>query len=250
MAWLTSPEEQAKSRRRAKEWILPLANDLSKKIGKPRGEIKIASVGCGNGEDAILLREEGYDAYGIDPSLRDDLKAREFFIEAGADHIPFPDETFDILFFLEVFEHVGVKPGAFTDMGPAYRQERQKAAAELLRVLKTGGYVILATPNRYFPVDEHAANAKGQQSLRFHGVFDKFTLSYFEIKGYFSKVADCRFEFLPATGYYAFQRIERMFGARLLGAMETYLDLCSSKLIGPSFLNPHLFLKITKLANV
>jgi ubiquinone/menaquinone biosynthesis C-methylase UbiE len=56
-------------------------------------------------------------------------------VPGSATDIPFPSETFDCVTALDVLEHI-------PDDG--------KAAAELARVLKPGGYLIVSTPTEHF----------------------------------------------------------------------------------------------------
>jgi SAM-dependent methyltransferase len=53
-------------------------------------------------------------------------------IELGAAPLPFPDDSFDLVFMTEVLEHL-VKP--------------DQAIADVRRVLKLGGHLVLSTPN-------------------------------------------------------------------------------------------------------
>ena len=53
----------------------------------------------------------------------------------------FDDENFDGVFMNEVFEHVA---------------DEQKVLQEVFRVLRTGGHLVLISPNRWFPIDGHS----------------------------------------------------------------------------------------------
>ena len=111
-------------------------------------------VGCGDGMTAgILLRERGRDYIGVDVSrpaieqaLANGLVARE--IEDAAS-LPFPESTFDAVLLIEVFEHLF---------------EPNRAAAEVLRVLKPGGILFATVPN--------AAYWRRRLELLFLGRFD------------------------------------------------------------------------------
>ena len=94
-------------------------------------------VGCGDGLTAgPLLRERGRTYVGVDVSLTAIEQARANGLDArhvdDAQHLPFPDSTFDAALVIEVFEHLF---------------EPQKAAAEVLRVLKPGGLLFATVPN-------------------------------------------------------------------------------------------------------
>ena len=55
----------------------------------------------------------------------------------------FDDDTFDGAFMNEVFEHVA---------------DEQQSLREIWRVLKPGGYLVLISPNRWFPIEGHTVN--------------------------------------------------------------------------------------------
>jgi SAM-dependent methyltransferase len=54
--------------------------------------------------------------------------------------LPFEDARFDGTFMNEVFEHVA---------------DEDRALSEIRRVLKPGGYLVLISPNRWFPFEGH-----------------------------------------------------------------------------------------------
>ena len=55
--------------------------------------------------------------------------------------LPFADRMFDGTFMNEVFEHVA---------------DERRVLSEVFRVLKPGGYLVLISPNRWFPFEGHA----------------------------------------------------------------------------------------------
>ena len=82
---------------------------------------------------------------GIDPKL-----TAETVTDGGctlkpgrASRLDFPDKTFDVAVFANVFEHIP----------PA---ERDVSLSEIHRVLKPGGVVIGQLPNPYFPIESHS----------------------------------------------------------------------------------------------
>jgi len=76
-------------------------------------------------EDASFLEQEY-------PGLR--------FIKADACNLPFPDNSFDLVFCSAVIEHVGS------------RQKQMQLIKELTRV---GNITVITTPNRFFPLEFH-----------------------------------------------------------------------------------------------
>ena len=206
-----SEHQCAKTRRRTRDWTIPVLKQCGIESGK------VLSAGCGNGMDLVELREQGYEAYGIDLYPPADA-AKSWTSVAVVNALPFPNDYFDAAVCLEVIEHVPV---------PA----RSAAAAELLRVVRPGGAVVIATPNRHFPVDEHAA------WLRFHSPFHDETLSCGELESLFGRPART----LTWKGYFQLERF---------GAMKTVLNksmgIFDSGFLHRSPLNPHLFLAFKK----
>lgn len=67
--------------------------------------------------------------------------------ECGAEQMPFPNDMFDIVFCHEVLEHV---------------QDDQQSVNEMVRVLKPGGKLIIFTPNRAWPFEQHGMFWRGK----------------------------------------------------------------------------------------
>jgi len=84
--------------------------------------------------------------YDFDRSL--DAHARSsHIINAAGEHVPFPDNHFDLVLSHEVLEHV---------------QDDQVAAAEMVRVLKSGGRAVVFCPNRGYPYETHGIYWRGR----------------------------------------------------------------------------------------
>jgi SAM-dependent methyltransferase len=204
-----SAHEIGKSRRRTQQWTIPRLRELGVLSGK------ILSAGCGNGADVAVMREYGYDAWGFELYKAEALS--KGFMLASVTEIPFQDSTFDAVTLLEVIEHLlGV--------------ERVNAAAEIRRVLKSDGWMIITTPNLRFPIDEHGT------PIRFHSPFRDFTLSIGELESLFGK-AKC----LTWEKYWAFERFGRL--GEWFTAIERVFD---PPLIHRSFVNPHFYLAFQK----
>lgn len=100
---------------------------------------RILDVGCGSGNYSILLAERGYRVEGIDISEEMLRIAREKAAEKGLDirfakedvyALPYADASFDGIFSMAAFEFI---------------HEEEKAMAEMMRVLKPGGDLIIGT---------------------------------------------------------------------------------------------------------
>jgi ubiquinone/menaquinone biosynthesis C-methylase UbiE len=106
-----------------------------------KGHQKLLDVGCGEGHYVRDAIEEGIDAYGIDISsyalenALDTVKERISF--GSITQIPFADYEFDVMTAFDVIEHIHPK-------------DTLKAVAEIRRVLKPGGIVIMTTPSSSF----------------------------------------------------------------------------------------------------
>jgi ubiquinone/menaquinone biosynthesis C-methylase UbiE len=88
--------------------------------------------------------EEATAALSRDPALAD----RVTFLEGFIEELVFPDASFDIVSACETLEHVG--PGQF-----------DRALANLLRMLRPGGTMLMTVPNRYpSPAYEQGGRAR------------------------------------------------------------------------------------------
>jgi ubiquinone biosynthesis O-methyltransferase len=103
----------------------------------------ILDVGCGNARDLIPIAQKGCRCIGIDLSDRMIKEARASLKQEGvknvkldtgdATNLNFSNDMFDKVLASEVLEHI-----------PNYR----KCIAEMIRVLKPKGSLIITTPNR------------------------------------------------------------------------------------------------------
>lgn len=102
--------------------------------------LHILDVGCGTGLNASFLAKSGHSIVGVDVSE----VAVERFCSAGFDGIvcdvaseklPFPDDSFDLVYASEVIEHCVDTPSFLS---------------QLFRVVKPGGMLMLSTPNSAF----------------------------------------------------------------------------------------------------
>lgn len=114
----------------------------------PRGA-RILDVGCGPGELVLRLRQEGYDALGVDiaPGMVEEAirllhsagfaDAAERVSVGDIEHLRFPDATFDAVIAAGVIE---------------YQAGDAEALREMRRVLKPGGCLILNVSNNSYMV--------------------------------------------------------------------------------------------------
>jgi SAM-dependent methyltransferase len=131
------------------EWHLPRVEGASPtspwhvlaagQLGDVTG-LRVLEIGCGVGEFSRLLAERGARVTGADISpvaVEETGRQLEGYegteaIAADICAVPFADETFDLVVSLETIEH---------------SPDPRKALAELVRVTKRGGRLIVTNPN-------------------------------------------------------------------------------------------------------
>lgn len=108
--------------------------------------------GCGTGSYLEKLAPYYENIWGIDiePSyLKEALLrcATSKLSLSACEQLPLPDKSMDMVFSHEVLEHV---------------QDDQRAVAEMARVVKPGGFIVIFVPNRWFPFETHGFFLDGQ----------------------------------------------------------------------------------------
>ena len=76
----------------------------------------------------------------IEPAPRQRLETADNYVQGDGTRLPFPDQSFDVVYSNSVIEHLG-------------SAEAQAAFAREVRRVGIGYYV--QTPNRFFPVEPH-----------------------------------------------------------------------------------------------
>lgn len=106
-------------------------------INALEAKAKVLDIGCQSGDFCGDLQRLGHDPYGIEISSEEVECARRKhasipFVAGNCEkEIPFPDDSFDVVWAGEVIEHIG-----HTDV----------FVNEVNRVLRVGGHFILSTP--------------------------------------------------------------------------------------------------------
>ncbi len=101
-------------------------------------------LGCGAGDVSALLAERAGRVISVDVAQANTLRtARNLaarglglaacVMKAGAEDLPLPDESVDAAVLADVIEHI---------------PDRRRALAEVARVLRPGGVVVVVTPDR------------------------------------------------------------------------------------------------------
>jgi SAM-dependent methyltransferase/uncharacterized protein YbaR (Trm112 family) len=100
-------------------------------------------IGCSWGRWTIAAARKGYRVVGIDPSLKGVLAARRVsrqlgieghFLVADGRFLPFPDDSFSLVFSYSVLQHLS-------------KENVQIVLPEIRRVLKAGGEALVQLPN-------------------------------------------------------------------------------------------------------
>jgi ubiquinone/menaquinone biosynthesis C-methylase UbiE len=104
---------------------------------------KILDAGCGIGIYLGAFQAFTEDVWGVEVDEKRAHRAKEITPNVSvspAEKLPFPDNCFDIVFSNEVLEHV---------------ENDRQAVEEAVRVLRTGGHLVIFAPNRLFPFETH-----------------------------------------------------------------------------------------------
>jgi ubiquinone/menaquinone biosynthesis C-methylase UbiE len=106
---------------------------------------RVLEVGAGTGRDSFPLIEQGADVFQLDYSINSltimkriaaEAQMRSFILGGDTFCLPFQDGTFDVVFHQGLLEHFR-KP------------EAHALLAENIRVLKSGGLLLVDVPQRY-----------------------------------------------------------------------------------------------------
>jgi SAM-dependent methyltransferase len=229
-----SEHERHKYEKRIEGFLIPIIMQ-----NRPKS---ILEIGAGNGYGTLFLQKLGYNAHAVDPFFRKDIEKQYPFLHKGSGlSLPFEDDAFDLSFSLEVIEHIGTDDGALK-LSQNYWKQRQQFVLEMCRV--TRNIAIIATPNKRFPFDEHGSKFLG--GFRFHSPFEKETLSVCELVRLFSEGGFFLDEFLNPHGYYALERVERIFGKPFSSVINMIYHSSNNRILGRTPLNPHLFMSFRR----
>ena len=90
----------------------------------------ILDLSCGSGWLVEALREEGYNAIGLDPNLPDS-SSKSYLLKRSAYETGFADESFDCIILLETIDHL-----------------EPRVYSEIRRVSKDGAKFLITTPKK------------------------------------------------------------------------------------------------------
>ena len=110
----------------------------------------VLDVGCGVGMYTAAFLRQTPRVFGVEIERERALEARERatgVVEAPGEHLPFPDAAFDVVFSHEVLEHV---------------TDDRACVAEMVRVTRPGGRLVVFVPNRLYPFETHGVFWRGR----------------------------------------------------------------------------------------
>lgn len=110
----------------------------------------VLDVGCGVGMYTAAFLRETPRVFGVEIERERALQARERtagVAQSCGERLPFADRAFDVVFSHEVLEHVA---------------DDRACAAEMVRVTRAGGHIVVFVPNRLYPFETHGIFWRGR----------------------------------------------------------------------------------------
>jgi SAM-dependent methyltransferase len=117
---------------------------------------RVLENGCGVGQYVEHLAPAAGQVIGLEYDFERAQTARQSgaarhraagIVNAAGEALPFPSESFDVVLSHEVLEHV---------------RDDRLAVAEMARVLRPGGRMVLFAPNRGYPFETHGIYWRGR----------------------------------------------------------------------------------------
>jgi SAM-dependent methyltransferase len=111
---------------------------------------RVLDAGCGVGIYTAAFRRETPYAFGIEVERERALEAKACaagVAQSCGERLPFPDGAFDVVFSHEVLEHVA---------------DDRACAAEMVRVARPDGRIVVFVPNRLYPLETHGVFWRGR----------------------------------------------------------------------------------------
>lgn len=115
----------------------------------PAGK-RVLDVGCGVGMYLAAFRRHTPRVFGVEVEREWACRARADaagVVQAVGEALPFADGAFDLTFSHEVLEHVA---------------DDRATLAEMVRVTRPGGRILLFVPNRLYPFETHGVFWRGR----------------------------------------------------------------------------------------
>ncbi|NPV75387.1 MAG: class I SAM-dependent methyltransferase [Anaerolineae bacterium] len=124
--------------------------EMIRKAAGACGTGRVLVDGCGVGAYLERLAETAAFAVGLDiewERAEESHRKTPVVLNAAGEHLPFPQNQFDLVLSHEVLEHV---------------QDDRRAIQEIVRTLRPGGRLVLFCPNRGYPFETHGVYWKGR----------------------------------------------------------------------------------------
>jgi ubiquinone/menaquinone biosynthesis C-methylase UbiE/uncharacterized protein YbaR (Trm112 family) len=195
---------------------LSITKSIFGKIGKTLNFKEVLDMGTGRGPWAISAAKTFIRIIGLDIDMVSLLIAEKYclenridnvlFVSGFAEKLPFKDCTFDLVNCQSSLEHFSAQ---------------LKAIFEINRVLSTGGYCLMDSPNRFnvLSPEKHTSiwflgflprKVAHLLSIKWRGLpfYDIRLLSYFKIKKFAKGVFDDTYEILSALDVKEMQRMK------------------------------------------
>jgi SAM-dependent methyltransferase len=177
----------------------------------------VLDAGCGVGRGVMAMRDSGLTAVGVDVGGVADYWQQknlppEAFVVGDVTALPFHDSIFDAVISLGVAEHIATLDGRLTS---DWKYKRARYANELCRVTRPGGRILLACPNKRFPIDvQHGPNGSRWRmkvferfGVNIHPIWGTYYLpGYDDLNRWFGKD---RIRALPLKNYFGFSALDR-----------------------------------------
>ncbi|MBX3675328.1 MAG: class I SAM-dependent methyltransferase [Burkholderiales bacterium] len=188
-------------------------------LGERARGARVLAVGCGVGTEIDELQAAGFDSAGIDSGNRASAwsrrASRDRLFLANGERLPFRDDAFDVVFCGCLFPHVGDEADSHRP-GPGYLDKRRALAAEMARVLRPGGHILVASANRRCPLDLFHGREPGSYRPRWNPPGDPFLLSEDDYRDLFARAGCAGLALEPTEGFWTFNRSRRSLRGRLL----------------------------------
>lgn len=113
---------------------------------------RVLDNGCGLGTYLAAFERANPDGFHIGLEIEHEravqaLPSSDGITQGVGEKMPFADNSFDFVFSNEVIEHV---------------EDDRLYAAEMVRVTKPGGRILIFCPNRWYPVEQHGIYWRGE----------------------------------------------------------------------------------------
>ena len=198
-----------------------VSEEVEEELNRLKAGSKVLDLGCGTGHFSNYVQGKGFEVHAIDPSVKMLEFARSNFpkinfIEGVASSLPFPDNIFDLIISIEVLRYLDS-----TDIKQAY--------AEMYRVLKPGGHILVTHVNRYATDGYYFFYHLKQIVLKITG--QPLHACYFTTPSKEKKLTEVAgFSFIKITGrMYATIRIAYKFGKTAGRMYARFLEMFNLK---------------------